>query len=47
MNTQVIAAAVRPIEMIASTIDVYPKMGFRAPLAMMSDAIPMAGRIRM
>src|ERR1044071_4080015 len=36
-----------PIPMIANTMEWYPKIGFRDPLAMMSDTKPIAGRIRM
>src|SRR6266487_353516 len=35
------------IPMIANTIEWYPKIGLRLPLAMMSDTMPIAGRIRM
>ncbi len=33
--------------MMANTMEWYPKIGFRDPLAMMSDTNPIAGRIRM
>src|SRR5207237_10919516 len=35
------------IATIANTIAWYPKIGLRLPLAMMSDAMPIAGRVRM
>ena len=35
-----------PMPRMATTMDVYPKIGLRDALAMMSDATPIPGRMR-